>query len=97
MSIRLYNLCAHTRTHEAWMGVRWRAHTGQQGTLHVDHHFLVHVGVADNAAKFFEAYSPVVVLVGKEDSLVDDLLELCVFQVVPDHHLQHLQKIVLFF
>ena len=42
--------------------------------------------------KFFERYFPISVLVCVEYCLVDDLLELLVREIVPDHRLQDLKQ-----
>ena len=42
------------------------------------------VGVADDVAKLLEADFSVLVFVGEEDGLVDDLLQLGVLQIGPD-------------
>ena len=59
--------------------------------LDIHHHLLVNVSVADNVTKFLEADLAIVILVSKQDCLVHNLLQLCVFQVVPHHHFQHLK------
>ena len=52
--------------------------------LNVDDHLLVDVGVADDGAKLLEIDFSVLVFVGEEDGLVDDLLQLGVLQIGPD-------------
>lgn len=44
-------------------------------------------------AELFKGYFAVLVLVSKENRLVDNLLQLCVLQVVAHHHLQHLEEL----
>lgn len=61
--------------------------------LDIHHHLLVNVSIADNVTKFLEADFAIVILVSKQDCLVHNLLQLCVFQVVPHHHFQHLEKL----
>ena len=61
--------------------------------LDVHHHFLVHVGVADDLAELLKVDFAVFVLIGKEDCLVDDLLQLSVFQIGTHHHFQHLEEL----
>lgn len=55
--------------------------------LNVDDHLFVDVGVAHHRAELLEGDFAVLVLVGEHDGLVDNLLQLGVFQVVADHHL----------
>lgn len=43
--------------------------------------------------ELFKGYPAVSVLVCVYDGLVHDLLQLCVLQVVPHHHLQHLKEL----
>lgn len=50
------------------------------------------VCVAHHIAELLEGYLSVLVLVGEEDSFVHDLLELRVFQIVADHHLEDLKS-----
>lgn len=59
--------------------------------LHVDDHLLVNVGVAHHVAELLEGDLAVLVLVGEQDGLVHDLLQLRVLQVVAHHHLEYLQ------
>lgn len=59
--------------------------------LHVDDHLLVNVGVAHHVAELLEGDLAVLVLVGEQDGLVNDLLQLRVLQVVAHHHLEYLQ------
>ena len=61
--------------------------------LHVHDHFLVHVRVPDDLAKLLKVDAAVLVLVGEEDRLVDDLLQLRVLQVGAHHHLQDLEQL----
>lgn len=51
------------------------------------------VGVAHDRAELFEGNFAVLVLVGEHNGLVDDLLQLGVFQVVAHHHFQHLKQL----
>ncbi len=44
-------------------------------------------------AELLERYPPVPVLVCVDDGFVDDLLQLGVLQVIPYHHLQHLEQL----
>ena len=53
----------------------------------------MHVGVAHDLAELLKVDLAVVVLVGEEDGLVDDLLELGVLQVGAHHHLEHLEQL----
>ena len=53
----------------------------------------MNVCVADNFAKLLKVDFSVLILVGKQDGLVNNLLELCVFQVGPNHHLKHLEQL----
>ena len=53
----------------------------------------MHVRVADDLAKLLKVDFAVFVLVGKEDCLVDDLLQLSVFQIGTHHHFQHLEEL----
>lgn len=46
-----------------------------------------------HCTELLEGYPAVAVLVSVDDGLVDDLLQLCVFQVVAHHHLQHLEQL----
>uniref|UniRef100_A0A1I8I7K6 CUB domain-containing protein n=2 Tax=Macrostomum lignano TaxID=282301 RepID=A0A1I8I7K6_9PLAT len=59
--------------------------------LNVYNHFLMNVESTDHVAEFFKGNSAVSILVGKDNCLVHYLLQLAVFQVVADHHLQHLR------
>lgn len=43
-------------------------------------------------AELLERYPAVAVLVGVDDGFVHNLLQLCVFQVVAHHHLEHLEQ-----
>lgn len=43
--------------------------------------------------ELLERYPPVPVLVCVDDGFVDDLLQLGVLQVIPYHHLQHLEQL----
>ena len=52
----------------------------------------MHVGVAHDLAELLKVDLAVVVLVGEEDGLVDDLLELRVLQVGSHHHLEDLEQ-----
>ena len=61
--------------------------------LNVDNHLFVNVGVGHDLTELFEVDLPVFVLVGKENGLVDNLLELSVFQIRAYHHLQHLEQL----
>ena len=61
--------------------------------LDIDNHFLVNICIADNFAKFFEIDFASSVFVGEEDCLIDDLLQLSVFQVRTNHHFQHLEEL----
>ena len=53
----------------------------------------MHVGVADDLAELLKVDFAVFVLIGKEDCLVDDLLQLSVFQIGTHHHFQHLEEL----
>ena len=53
----------------------------------------MYVGVADDLAKLLKVDFAVFVLIGKEDCLVDDLLQLSVFQIGTHHHFQHLEEL----
>ena len=53
----------------------------------------MHVGVAHDLAELLKVDLAVVVLVGEEDGLVDDLLELRVLQVGSHHHLEDLEQL----
>ena len=46
-----------------------------------------------HCAEFFERDLSVAVAVGEDDGLVDDLLQLCVLQVVADHHLEDVEEL----
>ena len=46
-----------------------------------------------HCAEFFERDLAVAVAVGEDDGLVDDLLQLCVLQVVADHHLEDVEEL----
>ena len=61
--------------------------------LDVHYHLLMHVRVTDDLAKLLKVDFAVFVLVGKEDCLVDDLLQLSVFQIGTHHHFQHLEEL----
>ena len=61
--------------------------------LDIDNHFFVNVGVGHHLAELLEVDLPVLVLVGEENGLVDNLLELSVFQIGADHHFQHLEQL----
>lgn len=60
--------------------------------LNVHNHLLMDVRVTHDCAELLETDLAVLILVGKEYSLVNDLLQLRVLQVVADHHLQYLKK-----
>ena len=53
----------------------------------------MYIRVADDFAKLFKVDLAVLVLVGEEDCLIDDLLQLSVFQVGTHHHFQHLEEL----
>ena len=53
----------------------------------------MNICIADNFAKFFEIDFASSVFVGEEDCLIDDLLQLSVFQVRTNHHFQHLEEL----
>lgn len=55
----------------------------------------MYVSVAHHVAELLERDLAVLVLVGEQDGLVHDLLQLRVLQVVAHHHLQHLQQATL--
>ena len=76
--------------------------------LHLDHHLGVDIGLTNNIAKFFKINFPFVFLeiqlstcfkqkkfhlVIHQNGLVHYLLQLGVLQVVPHHHLQHLEEL----
>lgn len=46
-----------------------------------------------NLAKFLKRYFPIAVLVGEDDGLVDDLLQLGVLEISAHHHLEHLEEL----
>ena len=60
--------------------------------LDVDHHLLVDVRVPHDFTELLKADFAIVVLIRKEDCLVDYLLQLGVLQVVTHHHFQNLQQ-----
>ena len=47
------------------------------------------IGVADHRTELVERDLAVLVLVGEQNGLVDDLLQLRVLQIIADHHLQN--------
>ena len=53
----------------------------------------MHVRVADDLAELLEVDLAVLILVGKVDGLVDNLLELGVLQVGAHHHLEDLKQL----
>ena len=53
----------------------------------------MHVRVADDLAELLEVDLAVLVLVGKVDGLVDNLLELGVLQVGAHHHFEDLKQL----
>ncbi len=53
----------------------------------------MHVRVSHDLAELLEVDLSVVVLVGEEDGLVHDLLQLRVLQVGAHHHLEHLEQL----
>ena len=61
--------------------------------LDIDNHFLVNISIADNLAKFFKINFAGSVFVCEEDCLINDLLQLSVFQVRTNHHFQHLEEL----
>ena len=61
--------------------------------LHVDDHLFVNVCVSYDFAELFKVDFPVLVLVGEEDGLVHDLLELGVLQVGAHHHFEDLKQL----
>ena len=61
--------------------------------LHINDHLFVNVCVSYDFAELFKVDFSVLVLVGEEDGLVHDLLELGVLQVGPNHHLKHLEQL----
>lgn len=61
------------------------------GDLNVDDHLLVDIRIAHHVAELLERDLAVLVLVGEQDRLVHDLLQLRVLQVVAHHHLQDLR------
>lgn len=70
-----------------------KQHGAGRSALHVDDHLFVNVSVANHGAELVERYLAILVAVGEEDRLVDDLLQLRVFQVVAHHHLEDLEEL----
>ena len=59
----------------------------------IQRHCEIDVRHADHALKLIEAYLAVAVLVRLHDGLVDNLLQLRVLEVGPDHHLEHEEQL----
>ena len=53
----------------------------------------MYISIAHNFAKFFKIYFAIFIFVGEKDCLIDDLLQLSVFQVGTNHHFQHLEEL----
>jgi len=45
------------------------------------------------STELLEGDLAVSVCVGVDDRLIDNLLQLCVFEIVSDHHLEHLEQL----
>ena len=58
---------------------------------HINNHFFVNVSVSNHFTKLFKTNFSVSVLVSEENCLIHDLLQLCLFQIVTNHHLQYLE------
>lgn len=50
------------------------------------------IRITNYRAKFVKRYFTIFIFIGKNNSLIDDLLKLRIFQIVADHHFQHLQS-----
>jgi len=61
--------------------------------LHVHHHLLVNVSIANHLTELLKADFSIIVFISKENSFVNNLLKLRVLQVVAHHHFQHLEKL----
>ena len=53
----------------------------------------MYVGVSNDFTKLFKINFTIFVFVSEEDCLIDDLLQLSVFQVGTYHHFQHLEEL----
>lgn len=62
------------------------------GVLNINDHLLVNVGVPHYLTELLKTDLAIVVPVSKQNRLVHDLLQLCILQVIPHHHLQNLEK-----
>lgn len=88
IAVRSMNIHQHRRS---------AVHVGSPlHTIHlklIQRHCEVDVGHADHALKLLEAYLAVAVLVCLHDRLIHNLLQLCIFEIASDHHLEHEEQL----
>lgn len=58
--------------------------------LNIDDHLFMNIRIADYRTEFVKRYFSIFILIGKNNCLINYLLQLGVFKIVTDHHFQYL-------
>jgi len=90
--LRHCTLLSASNVYSKICGVVFRLTSQQKHCLFTKQYVTV-TGFVTNRTEFFVRYSAIAVLVRVDYSLVNNLLQLSVLQVVSDHHLEHLKQL----